>query len=214
MAHEIRNPLTSIMLYSELLEDEVIAGFGENSEARRLLKVVVDEIDRLSDITEEYLAYARLPMPKKQLTQVESTVSSVLLMMTPEIERRNIALKYSKPKESIMINIDQGQFRQVLINLIKNAMDAMPSGGEINVSMITRGNYFIIFVKDTGIGIPKEISRRIFDPYFTTKDNGTGLGLYLVQYIANAHDGWVDVESQRGSGSTFMLTLPLTAKEA
>lgn len=208
MAHEIRNPLTSIMLHSELLEDEVSTCAGENSEARRLLKVVVDEIDRLSNITEEYLAYARLPMPKKQIIDAEAVISSVLSIMTPEIQRRNITLKYSKPEGSSRINIDQGQFRQVLINLIKNAIDAMPSGGEIDVSMISRGKYFIIFIKDTGIGIPKDITRRIFDPYFTTKDNGTGLGLYLVQYIANAHDGWVDVESQRGSGSTFMLTLP------
>jgi len=209
MAHEIRNPLTSIMLHSELLEDEVKGVTGENAEALRLLKVVINEIDRLSNITEEYLAYARLPMPKKQVIEADSVVSSVLDMMLPEMSRRNIILKYTEPAVSTKINIDNGQFRQVLINLIKNAIDAMPSGGEIEVQMMERGKHLVLFIKDTGSGIPKDIKRRIFDPYFTTKDNGTGLGLYLVQYIANAHDGWVDVESQRGSGTTFMLTLPV-----
>ena len=213
MAHEIRNPLTSIMLHSELLEDEVKDGLGENTEAMRLLKVVINEIDRLSNITEEYLAYARLPMPKKQVIEADTVVSSVVKMMLPEMQRRNIILKYIEPQISTKINIDNGQFRQVLINLIKNAIDAMPSGGEIEVLMMERGKHFILFIKDTGSGIPKDIKRRIFDPYFTTKDNGTGLGLYLVQYIANAHDGWVDVESQRGSGSTFMLTLPVYYEE-
>jgi two-component system sensor histidine kinase HydH len=179
----------------------------------RLLKVVINEIDRLSNITEEYLAYARLPMPKKQVIEADTVVSSVVKMMLPEMHRRNINLKYTEPQISTKINIDNGQFRQVLINLIKNAIDAMPSGGEIEVLMMERGKHLILFIKDTGSGIPKDIKRRIFDPYFTTKDNGTGLGLYLVQYIANAHDGWVDVESQRGSGSTFMLTLPVYNEE-
>jgi PAS domain S-box-containing protein len=213
MAHEIRNPLTSIMLHSELLGDEVKVGLGENTEAMRLLKVVIDEIDRLSNITEEYLAYARLPMPKKQVIEADAAISSVLEMMLPEMHRRNINLKYTEPAKSTKINIDSGQFRQVLINLIKNAIDAMPSGGEIEVLMMERGKHLVLFIKDTGSGIPKDIKRRIFDPYFTTKDNGTGLGLYLVQYIANAHDGWVDVESQRGSGSNFMLTLPVYNEE-
>jgi len=73
--------------------------------------------------------------------------------------------------------------------------------------------HFVLFVKDNGPGIPRENARRIFDPYFTTKENGTGLGLYLVQYIANAHDGWVDVESQQGSGSTFVFSIPIYREE-
>ena len=106
MAHEIRNPLTSIMLHSELLEDEVKDGLGENTEAMRLLKVVINEIDRLSNITEEYLAYARLPMPKKQVIEADTVVSSVVKMMLPEMNRRNINLKYTEPQISTKINID------------------------------------------------------------------------------------------------------------
>ncbi len=213
MAHEIRNPLTSVLLHSELLEDELKDKRGEDREALRLVKIIMEEIDRLSNITEEYLAYARLPVPKKQLVRPDGEVASVYAMMQPELKRRSIELKIKSANIASRILIDRGQFRQVLINLIKNAMDAMPSGGEIEINLMEINNHFVLFVKDNGPGIPQENARRIFDPYFTTKENGTGLGLYLVQYIANAHDGWVDVESQQGSGSTFVFSIPIYREE-
>jgi PAS domain S-box-containing protein len=212
MAHEIRNPLTSVLLHSELLLDELKESHGEDHEAMKLLKIIMEEIDRLTNVTDEYLAYARLPVPKKQLVNPEVEASSVQAMMLPELKRRSIDLSVNSKGMNSKILIDRGQFRQVLINLIKNAMDAMPSGGGIEISLMEVNKNFVLFVKDTGYGIPKEIARRIFDPYFTTKENGTGLGLYLVQYIANAHEGWVDVESQQGSGSTFVFSIPINTE--
>ncbi|HPI91588.1 MAG TPA: cache domain-containing protein [Deltaproteobacteria bacterium] len=207
VAHEIRNPLTSVLLHSELLEDE-IKDMERNEEALELLKIIENEIDRLSQVTDEYLSYARLPHPKKQLVNPQVEVSSVLSMLMPELKRRNIESAVLCPEKLPDIMIDRGQFKQLLINLIKNAEDAMPSGGSLEVSLMGIKDNLLLLVKDTGYGIPPEITRRIFDPYFTTKDNGTGLGLALVQYIANAHDGWVDVESQKGTGSTFIISFP------
>ncbi|HHO75269.1 MAG TPA: sensor histidine kinase [Deltaproteobacteria bacterium] len=207
VAHEIRNPLTSVLLHSELLEDE-LAEDGDKEEAAELLHIIQKEIDRLSQITDEYLSYARLPHPKKQPVDPEKETSVVLSMLLPELNRRNIESSITCPKKLPKIMIDRGQFKQLLINLIKNAEDAMPSGGTLEISLMGIKENFLLLVKDTGYGIPQEISRRIFDPYFTTKDNGTGLGLALVQYIANAHDGWVDVESQKGTGSTFIFSIP------
>ena len=207
VAHEIRNPLTSVLLHSELLEDE-IKEFDKNEEALELVKIIKEEIDRLSQITDEYLSYARLPHPKKQLVAPHIEVSSVLAMLLPELKRRDIDTSIICPEKLSNIMIDRGQFKQLLINLIKNAEDAMPSGGSLEISLMGIKDNFLLLVKDTGYGIPPEITRRIFDPYFTTKDNGTGLGLALVQYIANAHDGWVDVESQKGTGSTFIFSVP------
>ena len=136
-------------------------------------------------------------------------MKSVISMLLPEARRRNIEIEVATSGRVPRIFIDRGQFRQLLINLIKNAEDAMPSGGSLEIALMGIKDNFLLLVKDTGYGIPQELTRRIFDPYFTTKDNGTGLGLALVQYIANAHDGWVDVESQKGTGSTFILSIPI-----
>jgi PAS domain S-box-containing protein len=212
VAHEIRNPLTSVLLHSELLEDE-LREMERNEEALELLKIIEGEIDRLSQVTDEYLSYARLPHPKKQLVNPHGEVSSIVAMLMPELKRRNIETVITCPEKLPNILIDRGQFKQLLINLIKNAEDAMPSGGSLELSLMGIKDNMLLLVKDTGYGIPPEISRRIFDPYFTTKDNGTGLGLALVQYIANAHDGWVDVESQKGTGSTFIVSLPFHKEE-
>jgi PAS domain S-box-containing protein len=212
VAHEIRNPLTSILLHSELLEDE-LKEHDKNEEGLELVRIIKEEIDRLSQITDEYLSYARLPRPKKQLVNPETEVSTVVSMLLPELKRRNIETAIVCPERLPNIRIDRGQFKQLLINLIKNAEDAMPSGGSLEISLMGIKDNFLLLVKDTGYGIPPEITRRIFDPYFTTKDNGTGLGLALVQYIANAHDGWVDVESQKGTGSTFIFSVPFYQEE-
>jgi signal transduction histidine kinase len=204
--------LTSILLHSELLEDE-LKEHDKNEEGLELVRIIKEEIDRLSQITDEYLSYARLPRPKKQLVNPETEVSTVVSMMLPELKRRDIETAIVCPERLPNIRIDRGQFKQLLINLIKNAEDAMPSGGSLEISLMGIKDNFLLLVKDTGYGIPPEITRRIFDPYFTTKDNGTGLGLSLVQYIANAHDGWVDVESQKGTGSTFIFSVPFLQGE-
>ena len=207
VAHEIRNPLTSVLLHSELLEDE-IGGNGDKEEARELIRVIRREIDRLSQVTDEYLSYARLPHPKKNLVDPRREVESAVSMLMPELERRHVEVALKCPETLPDIMIDRGQFKQLLINLIKNAEDAMPSGGNLEISLMKIKDNFLLLVKDTGYGVPQEHLRRIFDPYFTTKENGTGLGLALVQYIANAHDGWVEVESQKGTGSTFIFSIP------
>jgi len=213
VAHEIRNPLTSVLLHSELLEEE-IEQMPDNAEALELVTIIKTEIDRLSQVTDEYLSYARLPHPKKQLVDPLGEVSSVVATLMPELKRRNIDTTVSCPETIPKVMIDRGQFKQLLINLIKNAEDAMPSGGALEISLMGIKDNVLLLVKDTGYGIPPEIARRIFDPYFTTKENGTGLGLALVQYIVNAHDGWVDVESQKGSGATFIVSFPASRENA
>jgi len=213
VAHEIRNPLTSIMLHSELLEDE-LEDIEAATDAKELLAIIKSEIDRLSQVTDEYLSYARLPHPKKQLVDPMVEVSSVVAQLMPELKRRNVETTITCAEKLPNIMIDRGQFKQLLINLIKNAEDAMPSGGSLEISLMGIKENVLLLVKDTGYGIPPELTRRIFDPYFTTKDNGTGLGLALVQYIVNAHDGWVDVESQKGSGATFIVSFPAATPTA
>jgi signal transduction histidine kinase len=166
----------------------------------------------LSQITDEYLAYARLPHPRKQLLDPFVEVTSTVAMLRPELKKGNVEVKIKTYDHDVKIKIDRGQFRQVLLNLIRNASDAMPSGGLMEITLMGVRNDFLLQVKDTGFGMSADTKRRIFDPYFTTKDNGTGLGLSLVQYIANAHNGWVDVESEKGKGSTFIFSVPYEDK--
>ncbi len=208
VAHELRNPLTSILLNAELLEDEVDSEEMDMKEVLSSVRSIKDEIERLSTITEEYLAYTRLPRPKKQILDPVEEVKSVIEMMKQELNKRDISFSFNAEPNMPKVFMDRGQFRQVLINLIKNAVDAMPSSGHLNISLMDRENNLLLIVKDTGFGIPEDIRRRVFDPYFTTKENGTGLGLAIVQYIASAHNGWVDVESQPGSGTTFIFSVP------
>jgi len=209
VAHEIRNPLAAILLHSELLEDEISSDNMDTTEATTLIESIKGEIGRLSQFTDEYLSYTRLPQPKKQPVNPAEEVSSAIAMMAPELEGRGINVTFNPDNDISEVELDRGQFRQVLINLIKNSADAMPSGGRIGIFLMEAKDNFLLLLKDTGYGIPRELERRIFDPYFTTKENGTGLGLALVQYIANAHNGWVDVESQEGSGTTFIFSVPL-----
>ncbi|MEA3221690.1 MAG: cache domain-containing protein [Thermodesulfobacteriota bacterium] len=209
VAHEIRNPLAAILLHSELLEDEISSDNMDTTEATTLIESIKGEIGRLSQFTDEYLSYTRLPQPKKQPVNPAEEVSSAIAMMTPELEGRGIKVTFNPDNDTSEVDLDRGQFRQVLINLIKNSADAMPSGGRIGIFLMEVKGNFLLLLKDTGYGIPQELERRIFDPYFTTKENGTGLGLALVQYVANAHNGWVDVESQEGSGTTFIFSVPL-----
>ncbi|MEA2102022.1 MAG: ATP-binding protein [Thermodesulfobacteriota bacterium] len=211
VAHEIRNPLASILLQSELLDDE-LQDTKTSPEAFDFIKTIQGEIDRLSQITDEYLAYARLPHPRKQLLDPFVEVTASVAMLKPELKKNNIEIEIKKYDHDVKIKIDRGQFRQVLLNLIRNASDAMPSGGRMDIALMCVRNDFLLQVKDTGFGMSADTKRRIFDPYFTTKDNGTGLGLSLVQYIANAHNGWVDVESEKNKGSTFIFSVPYENK--
>ncbi len=212
VAHEIRNPLASVLLHTELLEDE-IREQNLSAEASDLIRIIQQEIDRLAIITDEYMSYARLPHPKVQAVDPLEEIESAVATMLPEVSKRAIEVEVKAQDLPENILIDRGQFRQVLINFIKNAVEAMPSGGKLELSALGRGEEFLLMVKDTGYGIPHDIARRIFDPYFTTKENGTGLGLSLVQYIANAHDGWVNVESEMNRGTTFTFAVPMAPKD-
>jgi hypothetical protein len=185
------------------LEDE-IREKGGTTGRRRNSSHHPGEIDRLSQVNEEYLSYARLPVPKKQLIDPEAEVNAVVSMLLPEMKRRNINVEVLCLEELPPIFIDRGQFKQLLINLITNAEDAMPSGGNLELNLLSIKDNFLLLVKDTGYGIPQELTRRIFDPYFTTKDNGTGLaGPGPVHSQCSRR--WVDVETRRGRLNFHLL---------
>ncbi len=226
VSHEVRNPLGSISLNAELLEDELQAlPEGRRAEAASLLAAIRSQVDVLSTVTEEYLRFARLPKPKPEAAAVGSVIEELGEFVRGDLQSRGVQLFVSIPEGLPTLRLDLGQIRQALLNLIRNAAEAMPSGGTVTVRVKAISNFelrtsnsairnpesaIIIEVEDTGVGIPPENLHRIFEPFFTTKDGGTGLGLAIARQIAADHGGILSCESAPGRGTTFRLILPIS----
>jgi two-component system, NtrC family, sensor kinase len=200
ITHEIRNPLSSISLNAEELGERAPA-------AKELCDAIVREVDRLAAITEEYLRFARLPKPSMQRADLNEVVRELMDFVRPELVAAGVRAELLLSPELPRVAADVAQLRQLLINLVRNAREAMPGGGSLRVS--TRGGAFAeIEVRDTGPGIEPSRLQRIFDPFFTTKERGTGLGLAMAQEIAQEHGGQLTCESAVGAGTMFTLRLP------
>ena len=201
ITHEIRNPLSSISLNAEEL--------GERApDARELCDAIVREVDRLTGITEEYLRFARLPKPQLQRADVNETVRDLLDFVRPELEAGGVRVTTSLSPGLPRVLADVAQLRQLLLNLLRNAREAMPSGGSLHVATRSDEGLVSLEIHDTGQGISPERMERIFDPFFTTKARGTGLGLAMAQEIAQEHGGQLLCESVAGEGTVFTLRLP------
>jgi two-component system NtrC family sensor kinase len=209
VTHEVRNPLASIGLYAELLGDEI----SDAPEARRLITSISSEVDRLTEITETYLRFARLPQPKLEREDLAALVASVAEFARAELAQSGISLDLDLPSGPVEVAADENQLRQALLNLVRNAREAMTSGGRLRVGVQLRDDgTAVISVTDSGAGIASEHLPKIFDPFFSTKTKGTGLGLALVQQIAVEHGGRAEVESHGAEipGTTFRLVLPVS----
>src|SRR4051812_30724259 len=189
ITHEIRNPLASLGLYVELLGDEL----AEDVEARRLVASIGNEIDRLSEITETYLRFVRLPRPKLEREDLGAVATAVMEFARAELSKGGIALELSVAAGLPEVSADENQIRQALLNLVRNAREAMPAGGKLRVEVSGGVGQVRMSIADTGSGIPAEHLGKIFDPFFSTKEKGTGLGLALVQQILAEHGGRIEV---------------------
>jgi signal transduction histidine kinase len=210
ITHEVRNPLSSIGLNAELLEEELEAMDGPRQriqEAKALTRAIVKEVDRLTEITEEYLRFARLPRPRLEHEDLAAIVSSLLEFLRPELQANGIAVE-AKLDPALQVAADEHQLRQALLNLLRNAGEAMPHGGQLTVAArAVDARNIELRISDTGEGIAAEHLPKIFDAFFSTKEGGTGLGLALTQQIIVAHGGRIEVESEPGKGTTFVLRL-------
>ena len=203
IAHEIRNPLASLTGAIEVLTSPLTA----DDARERLSQIVARESERLNHIIKNFLEYAR-PAPLSIATfDVAAAAEEVLLLLEHRASPGSLkVLREFSP--SVLWPVDAQQFRQILWNLCLNAVEAMPEGGELRVAVAARGETLEVMVSDTGEGIaPSDISH-VFEPFFSTKSEGTGLGLALVHRVVQEHGGDVDVRSSPGLGTTFTLTLP------
>lgn len=209
VAHEIRNPLSSISLNAELLEDEIgsYRSVGTD-EAMALLKAIISEVDRVNALTEEYLQFSRLPHIKRSPSHLIEVIEEVLEFLRRELIQNKITVQFDINKNVPEMLFDRDQLRRVFLNIVRNAMEAMPKGGELRIWTEKRDHYQIVHIADTGAGIPEETLDKIFVPFFTTKDFGTGLGLAIVKQIIDEHGGQISCRSKLGEGTAFSIALP------
>jgi signal transduction histidine kinase len=212
ITHEVRNPLSSIGLNAEMLEEE-LSGLGCGApldEPKALARAIVKEVDRLTEITEEYLRFARLPRPRLEREELQEIVSSLLGFLRGELQARGVEVEAALGATRHLVAADEHQLRQALLNLLRNAAEAMPRGGRLRVAVTEEpSGQAALVITDTGEGIAPEHLGKVFDPFFSTKDGGTGLGLALTHQIVTEHGGAITVESEPGRGTTFTVRLPI-----
>lgn len=200
IAHEIRNPLTSMKGFLQLLQAGV-----ERNEA--YYKIMIDEINKIETITSELLFISKPLTDNKKKELVDQMVEDVVVLLRPQARLKNIDLKW-EPTSNHSIYCDRSQIKQVLINLIKNAIEAMKESGTIKIELHETDAHIEINVVDEGPGIPEEIIHKLGEPFFTTKQSGTGLGLMITKQILAHHDGNMEVFQNKEKGSTFQIQLP------
>ena len=212
VTHEIRNPLSSMGLNVELLEEELARpeATADRDEARQLLRAIRGEIDRLSALSEQYLRFARRPSPRFERDDLAALVRDVLAFVRPELTRAGVTCAVSMEDDVPVVAFDESQIRQVLLNLLANARDAMaPRGGTIAVTLRrASGGGVDLVVDDEGTGVADEARERIFEPFFTTKRGGTGLGLAVTRQVVEAHGGSIACEARSPQGTRMWLHFP------
>jgi len=210
VAHELRNPLSSISLNAELLTDELsVLPDDLTEEARGLLSSMVKEIERLAAVSEEYLQFARLPELAPAPTDVILLVEDLAEFTELEMTKAGVSVRV-ETAEVPDIPVDRKQLRQALLNLIRNALEAMNDGGTLTLqtTLVDKGSAVEIAVMDTGHGVGSDQETQIFEPFFSTKEGGNGLGLSLARRVAHEHGGELIYRPTPGGGSTFALRLP------
>lgn len=205
VTHEVRNPLSSIALNIEMLEDELA---NSSDETRQLLAAIQKELGRLTALTEQYLSIARHNTTKIEIEDLRSVVTDSVNFMKRELVRKNVEVELSMPDKAVMLAIDEMQIRQALFNLIRNAQEAMPDGGKVRVELREEPQLVSLSVEDEGSGIDAELLENVFDPFVTTKQTGTGLGLAVTRQIVQSNAGQIRCEPGLTGGARFVIEFP------
>ncbi|HEY2988155.1 MAG TPA: ATP-binding protein [Candidatus Binatia bacterium] len=208
VAHEVRNPLNAVSMGLQRLKGEFHPTEDEEEYAH-FIELMRGEVARLNSIVEEFLSLARPLELKPEEVRVEELLQETAALTRSDAASRKIEIAVAAASDLPAARVDRNYFKQVLLNLVLNGVQAMPDGGKIALEAKAAGGNLTIAVTDTGAGIPKEILPRIFEPYFTTKTRGSGLGLAIARRIVEAHGGKLTAESEAGRGSRFEIAVPL-----
>jgi signal transduction histidine kinase len=204
IAHEIGNPLTSVFSFVQILREMEQDEFKKDS-----LQTIYFHINRISETLKQLSGYSRMPAVESRQCQVNDVIETSVNLIQYDKRARDIVIKRELSANLPQACIDANQISQVFVNLILNAIDAMPDGGSLTIRSYGKENSILIEFEDTGTGIPKEKLMKIFDPFYTTKEKGTGLGLAVSYNIIKKMYGTLSVNSEVGKGSTFTIEIPM-----
>lgn len=206
VAHEVKNPLNAIVIHLELLRSKVSE---PSPEFERSLSVITQEIKRLDRVVRNFLNFTRPVDVKLQETDIAPILEEVVSLAETEATQRNVQILIQNHQVLPMVRLDTDLLKQCLLNIVLNGCQAMPDGGQLIIEGAVRNGSLEIDIRDSGIGIPPENSDKIFNLYYTTKENGNGIGLSTVFKIVQLHNGEILVDSEVGKGTTFKLKLPV-----
>ncbi len=213
VAHEIRNPLNSVSMGLQRLKAEFSPRQDEEA-YNRFLNLMQGEVRRLNSIVEQFLSLARPLTLNAEEISVAEFLHELTAFVTGDAKSSNVQIELMMPPRLPPLRADRNYLKQLLLNLVLNGVQAMPQGGKLTLEVRTDKNRLQLTVQDEGTGIEPETLKKIFEPYFTTKPNGSGLGLSIARRIAEAHGGTLTVESKLGQGSRLHVFLPLQSIEA
>lgn len=214
LAHEIRNPLSTLKVNLQLLaedlrdepDDRIDPDFRRRAIQR--LETLRSETDRLQSLLDDFLRFVGRHELKTQRADLNDVVRHLVEFVAPQAQRQGINLTASLFTSPLPCDLDDGLFKQALLNLLINAQDAMPDGGDLTVTARPEGQWVRIDISDTGVGMETPVIERVFSPFFSTKKEGSGLGLSLTRRIVQDHGGSIAVQSKAGEGSTFTVRIP------
>ncbi len=210
VGHEVKNPINAIVVHLELLRNKL---GGSDEKTLRHLEIIQSEIQRLDRVVQTLVDFSRPVELQLQDQDLRGVVSSVLMLASAEFETRNVYVESDLPDRPVMAKVDADLLKQAVLNIVLNGAQAMTEGGTLSVRLAEDGRMVLLSIHDEGGGIPDEIRDKIFDLYFTTKKDGSGIGLAMTYRIVQLHNGSVEVESGQNTGTTFTLRFPFTTAQ-
>lgn len=211
--HEIKNPLTALSIHVQLLEEVLNNGQGPH-EAEEIAAILRTEVCRLNGVLENFRSFASLEHLHLEPTSAVEVIEKAVRLLRPQASEKGVqVLLLPPPPDLPAVPLDAEKFEQVLLNLMINALEAMPEGGRLTLEVSLARDELLVAVRDTGPGIPPEVQRHLFQPYFSTKDRGTGTGLALCEKLVGQHGGRIDYQTGP-AGTTFRIAVPVKQRSA
>ncbi|MCF6093697.1 ATP-binding protein [Microaerobacter geothermalis] len=206
LAHEIRNPLTTVSGFIHLLKER----YSSTEPEQQYLHIITDELSRMNKLVTDFVLTAKPDSPIRKALNIDEVLEETVQLMRTQAILFNISVHYISYHEPVIVMIDKSQMKQVFMNMIQNAIESMPRGGEITVKLehLADQNETKIMIQDEGIGMEEEEIKHIFNPFYSTKEEGLGLGLSICYRIIENHGGRIEVISDKNNGSTFTIVLP------
>ena len=209
VAHEIGNPLNSLHIHLQLMERSVQKLHGDaKAELQQSIDIACSEVNRLDSIVTQFLRAIRPSRPQLRPESLNMIIEEAVRFFTPEIQDRDITVKQELRSDLALLQLDRDQMKQAFYNVIKNSLEAMKRHGTLHIRTDMDDTHVIVSFVDTGSGMSARNLSRVFEPYFTTKSSGTGLGLLIVRRIVREHGGELSIESNEGEGLTLTIRLP------